>query len=56
MKAAFGIYIADFEAVKLIATEAGPLLEGRKSGKPMMICGLARAMEKDIERCFAAVT
>ena len=46
----------DFEAVHLIATEVGPLVEGRASGEPMMICGLARAMEKDIERAYNAVS
>jgi len=46
----------DFEAVKLIATEVGPMMENRTSGKPMQICGLARAMEGDIERCYDAVS
>ncbi len=45
----------DFEAVRRIATEVGPLLDGRKSGKPMVIAGLARANEKDIDRAYDAV-
>ncbi len=45
----------DFEAVRRIAEEVGPLTEGRKSGQPMVICGLARANEQDIERAFEAV-
>jgi len=45
----------DFEAVKVVAQEVGPMLENRKSGKPMRICGLSRAIEKDIERCYEAV-
>lgn len=32
--------------------QVGPLIENRASGKPMRICGLSRAVEKDIERCF----
>lgn len=27
----------DFQAVKRVAEEIGPLLEGRKSGKPMVL-------------------
>ncbi|GBG33841.1 2-isopropylmalate synthase [Hondaea fermentalgiana] len=46
----------DFEAVKTIATEIGPLMTGREAtGQPMRICGLSRASEKDIQRCFDAV-
>lgn len=45
----------DFEAVAAIAQEIGPLVTGRKSGKPMTVAGLARATEKDIQRCFDAV-
>lgn len=45
----------DFEAVKTIAKEVGPLVEGRRSGKPMVICGLSRAREADIHRCYSAV-
>eukprot|EP00667_Euglena_gracilis_P007506 EG_transcript_7582 len=45
----------DFEAVKTIAKEIGPMMEGRRSGQPMIICGLSRAREEDIHRCFAAV-
>lgn len=48
--------MGDFEAVKAIATEVGPLMDGREStGQPMRICGLSRASEKDIQRCFDAV-
>jgi 2-isopropylmalate synthase len=46
----------DFEAVKAIATEVGPLMDGREAtGQPMRICGLSRANEKDIQRCYDAV-
>ena len=45
----------DFEAVRRIAEEVGPLLEGRKSGEPMVIAGLARANLGDIERAYDAV-
>jgi len=45
----------DFEAVKRIAQEVGPLMNGRTSGKPMVICGLARAVEGDILRAYEAV-
>jgi 2-isopropylmalate synthase len=45
----------DFEAVRRIAEEVGPLTEGRKSGQPMVIAGLARANEQDIDRAFEAV-
>ena len=45
----------DFEAVRRIAEEVGPLTEGRKSGQPMVIAGLARANEKDIDRAYEAV-
>ncbi|EIE92225.1 hypothetical protein G6F46_010073 [Rhizopus delemar] len=49
--------IGDFEAVKRIATEVGPLMEGReKIGKPMTICGLARATPNDIKRCAEAIS
>lgn len=43
----------DFEAVRAIAEQVGPLTEGR--AKPMRIAGLSRASEKDISRCFEAV-
>lgn len=46
----------DFEAVRRIAEEIGPLTEGRKSGQPMVIAGLARANEKDIKRAYEAVS
>ncbi|MBN1221102.1 MAG: 2-isopropylmalate synthase [Anaerolineae bacterium] len=45
----------DFEAVRRIAQEVGPLTEGRKSGQPMVIAGLARANELDIDRAYEAV-
>eukprot|EP00303_Exanthemachrysis_gayraliae_P000634 CAMPEP_0206009544 /NCGR_PEP_ID=MMETSP1464-20131121/9844_1 /ASSEMBLY_ACC=CAM_ASM_001124 /TAXON_ID=119497 /ORGANISM="Exanthemachrysis gayraliae, Strain RCC1523" /LENGTH=619 /DNA_ID=CAMNT_0053383141 /DNA_START=13 /DNA_END=1873 /DNA_ORIENTATION=- len=45
----------DYEAVKQIAQEVGPLVEDRASGLPMRICGLARANKKDIDRCYDAV-
>ncbi len=45
----------DFEAVRRIAEEIGPLTEGRKSGKPMVIAGLARANLNDIQRAYDAV-
>ena len=45
----------DFEAVKTIARAIGPMTDNRPSGDPMRICGLSRATEKDIERCFNAV-
>ena len=45
----------DFDAVRRIAEEVGPLLDGRKSGKPMVIAGLARANQTDIQRAYDAV-
>lgn len=45
----------DFEAVRRIAEEVGPLTEGRKTGQPMVIAGLARASEVDIQRAYDAV-
>ena len=45
----------DFEAVRRIAEEVGPLTEGRKSGQPMVIAGLARAAKGDIQRAYDAV-
>jgi 2-isopropylmalate synthase len=45
----------DFEAVRRIAEEVGPLIEGRKTGQPMVIAGLARANQKDIDRAYEAV-
>lgn len=45
----------DFEAVRRIAEEVGSLTEGRKSGQPMVIAGLARAHRADIERAYEAV-
>ena len=45
----------DFEAVRRIAEEVGPLTDGRKTGQPMVIAGLARASEVDIQRAYDAV-
>jgi 2-isopropylmalate synthase len=45
----------DFDAVRRIAEEVGPLTEGRKSGQPMVITGLARANNGDIQRAYDAV-
>ena len=45
----------DFEAVRRIAEEVGPLTEGRRDGRPMVIAGLARANETDIRRAYDAV-
>eukprot|EP00967_Tisochrysis_lutea_P006459 scaffold7674_cov37-Tisochrysis_lutea.AAC.5 len=45
----------DFEAVSTVAKTAGQMVEGRSSGKPMRIAGLARAAKKDLERCYEAV-
>ncbi|KAG2766653.1 hypothetical protein JG687_00002798 [Phytophthora cactorum] len=45
----------DFDAVSAIAKEIGPITANRATGEPMIICGLARAMEKDIQRCYDAV-
>jgi len=45
----------DFEAVRRIAEEVGPLTEGRKNGEPMVITGLARANQEDIQRAYDAV-
>ncbi|CAG8440312.1 7640_t:CDS:2 [Funneliformis caledonium] len=47
----------DFEAVARIAREVGPSMNGReKIGKPVIIAGLSRATEKDIKRCYVAVS
>ncbi len=46
----------DFEAVKAIAAQVGPMMENREEiGVPMRIAGLSRAAEKDIKRCYEAV-
>lgn len=45
----------DFEAVRRIAEEVGPLTEGRKTGQPMVIAGLSRANEADIDRAYEAI-
>ena len=47
--------LGDFEAVRRIAEEVGPLTDGRKNGQPMVIAGLARAAENDIRRAYEAV-
>ncbi|MCP4416746.1 MAG: 2-isopropylmalate synthase [Chloroflexi bacterium] len=47
--------LGDFDAVRRIAKEIGPLMEGRTSGQPMVITGLARASQKDIQRAYDAV-
>jgi 2-isopropylmalate synthase len=47
--------VGDFEAVRRIAEEVGPLTDGRKSGEPMVIAGLARANQQDIQRAYDAV-
>lgn len=43
----------DFEAVKQISLQVGPLLIGRKV--PMVICALARAVPRDLERAWEAI-
>ncbi len=45
----------DFDAVRRIALEVGSLTDGRKSGQPMTIAGLARANKEDIQRAYDAV-
>jgi len=45
----------DFEAVRRIAEEVGPLTEGRRTGQPMVVAGLARASRDDITRAYEAV-
>eukprot|EP01135_Chromosphaera_perkinsii_P002380 Nk52_evm34s222 gene=Nk52_evmTU34s222 len=45
----------DFDSVKRIAEEVGPLVKGRKSEEPMVIAALARAKEGDIERAYEAI-
>ena len=45
----------DFDAVHRIATEVGPLTDGRSGEQPMVIAGLARANRKDIQRAYDAV-
>ncbi len=45
----------DFDAARRIAEEVGTLVEGRKSGQPMTIAGLARASKDDIQRAYDAV-
>jgi 2-isopropylmalate synthase len=45
----------DFQAVKKVAEVVGPLTEGRKTGKPMVIAALSRATKKDIDLAYDAV-
>ncbi|OMJ23722.1 2-isopropylmalate synthase [Smittium culicis] len=46
----------DFLAVEKIAKEVGPLMEGRDAiGKPIIVCGLARAIHKDIQTAYDAI-
>src|SRR5512146_2088819 len=45
----------DFEAVQRVARDVGPLTEGRSTGLPMVIAGLARAAQPDIARAYDAV-
>ncbi|KAI8321476.1 2-isopropylmalate synthase [Martensiomyces pterosporus] len=49
----------DFNAVQRIAREVGPLMDGRegegKVNQPMVICGLARAVKKDIQTSYDAI-
>lgn len=45
----------DFQAVKSVAQEVGPLTVNRENMEPMIICGLSRADKRDIKRCFDAV-
>ena len=44
----------DFEAVRTIARDVGCVVEAGRAA-PMVIAGLSRATEKDIDRCFDAV-
>lgn len=46
----------DLEAVRRIANTVGrEAMPGRPSSEPPIICGLARANQKDIDRCWEAV-
>ncbi|OLY85314.1 2-isopropylmalate synthase [Smittium mucronatum] len=46
----------DFLAVEKIAQEVGSLMEGREAiGKPVVVCGLARAVQKDIQTAYDAI-
>src|SRR5512135_536684 len=45
----------DFEAVQRVAREVGSLTEGRATGQPMTIAGLARAAQADVTRAYEAV-
>src|SRR5512133_1338445 len=46
----------DLEAVRRVASSVGlEVVPGRLSSEPPIICGLARASQKDIDRCWEAV-
>ena len=45
----------DFDAVQAIAREVGHAPGPSSRPQPMVICGLARALEKDIDRAYEAV-
>ncbi|HEY2404921.1 MAG TPA: 2-isopropylmalate synthase [Polyangiaceae bacterium] len=46
----------DFQAVRTIAEQIGKeAVAGRPSSEPPIICGLARAMEKDIQTAYDAI-
>lgn len=46
----------DLEAVRRVATSIGrDVTPGRPSSEPPIICGLSRANQKDIDRCWEAV-
>ena len=45
----------DFDAVQAIAREVGSAPGPTTRPQPMVIAGLARALEKDIDRCYEAV-
>jgi 2-isopropylmalate synthase len=50
------LFIARIQAVSIIAKEVGTvMLPNVRDGQTMVIAGLARAAEKDIDRCFEAV-
>ncbi len=45
----------DFDAVQRVSREIGTLTQGRQSGQPMTIAGLARASRPDVLRAYEAV-
>ncbi|KAI7863918.1 2-isopropylmalate synthase [Spinellus fusiger] len=48
--------IGDFEAVQRISREVGHLMVGREAiGVPVTVCGLARSVPSDIQRCYEAI-